>query len=137
MSMPEFAPFPPRSDESGHDPEDDLRRLLFSFRGRIARRTFWRYGVFGVMLVQFLSYAFLEIAGVAEGLADTLGTLLIAWPSMALTAKRWHDRNKSAWWLLMVIIPVIGLAWTLIECGLLRGSAGENRYGAVPVHHLG
>jgi uncharacterized membrane protein YhaH (DUF805 family) len=49
--------------------------------------------------------------------------------SLATSAKRWHDRNKSGWWILIGLIPVIGWLWSLIECGFLPGTDGPNTYG--------
>jgi uncharacterized membrane protein YhaH (DUF805 family) len=114
------------------DPEENLRYLILSFNGRLKRRPFWLYGVLGVLLAQFFATALLGIAGFAANTADTVATALVAWPSLAITAKRWHDRGRSAWWMLIMLIPVIGLLWTLIECGLLRGEAGANRFGPAP-----
>ncbi len=47
--------------------------------------------------------------------------------------KRYHDRNKSGWWVLIVFVPVIGGLWYLIECGFLRGTPGPNNYGPDPL----
>ena len=77
------------------------------------------------------------------------------WISFALAAKRLHDCNKSAWWLLVFcLLPAIldrvgavaggigivfSLAsfaltvWALIELGLLRGTSGLNDYGPDPL----
>jgi uncharacterized membrane protein YhaH (DUF805 family) len=53
--------------------------------------------------------------------------LLVA--SSMLAIKRFHDRDKSGWFVLISFIPVIGPIWLLIELGFLRGSAGDNRFG--------
>ena len=49
--------------------------------------------------------------------------------SLAIQVKRWHDRNKSGWWVLIGLIPLIGGIWALIETGFLAGDDGENRFG--------
>jgi uncharacterized membrane protein YhaH (DUF805 family) len=53
----------------------------------------------------------------------------LIWVLIAVQVKRWHDRNKSAWWLLINFVPIIGWLWVLIECGFLRGTEGPNRFG--------
>ena len=53
--------------------------------------------------------------------------------SICLSAKRWHDRNKSAWWILIGLIPIIGGIWTLVENGFLKGTDGPNDYGKDPL----
>ena len=47
--------------------------------------------------------------------------------------KRWHDRDKSGWWVLINLVPCIGPFWALIECGFLRGTPGPNKYGPDPL----
>lgn len=54
-------------------------------------------------------------------------------PYFALQIKRWHDRDKSGLWMLIVFVPFIGVLWSLIELGFLRGSAGRNRFGPDPL----
>jgi uncharacterized membrane protein YhaH (DUF805 family) len=59
---------------------------------------------------------------VFEGL--TFALLLAApliWVQYAITVKRYHDRGKWGFWSLLLLMPVIGWAWVLIECGLLPG----------------
>ncbi len=56
--------------------------------------------------------------------------LLTTWSSLAISTKRWHDRNKSGWWFFINLIPLIGPLWAIIETGFLRGTYGENYYGS-------
>lgn len=106
-----------------------LPQILFSFKGRIPRKTYWLYGVLGLLLVSLMTTLLLGIAGVEERRAEALANLLIVWPAAAISAKRWHDRNQSAWWLLINLLPVVGVIWSLVVNGLLRGTVGANRYG--------
>lgn len=118
-------------------PRDDadapLPWLLFSFQGRIGRGTWWRWGVFAMIGLWLVIAALLTIAGVAQARAESVANLLLLWPTLALSAKRWHDRDKSAWWLLVNLVPLVGWLWALVENGGLRGSAGGNRFGRPPV----
>ena len=104
-------------------------QILFSFRGRVPRKVFWLYGVLGPLLVSMLGEMLLGIVGIAERRADGLMSLLLVWPCAAVGAKRWHDRDKSGWWVLIIVVPVIGLIWTLIANGMVRGTVGPNRFG--------
>lgn len=125
------------SDVAALRPFDDGRgelwRALLSPNGRASRREFWLY--FGLVVVglELLLKALLEIAGWKPELADATVSLLVLWPALAVPARRWHDRNKSGWWSLIVLVPVLGLAWMFWECGLRRGTVGANRYGADPL----
>jgi uncharacterized membrane protein YhaH (DUF805 family) len=51
----------------------------------------------------------------------------------AVYAKRWHDRDKSGWWSLIILVPIIGGIWFLVECGILPGTPGANQYGPDPL----
>jgi uncharacterized membrane protein YhaH (DUF805 family) len=104
-------------------------QILFAFRGRVPRKVFWLYGVLGPLLVSVMLEMLLGIVGVPERRAEALTSLLLVWPCTAVSVKRWHDRDKSGWWVLVYLIPVIGLLWTLIANGLLRGTRGANRFG--------
>jgi uncharacterized membrane protein YhaH (DUF805 family) len=59
--------------------------------------------------------------------------LVLIYPAIMVRIKRFHDRNKSGWWALISVIPVVGVVWIFIECGCLRGTVGENRYGPDPL----
>jgi len=114
-----------------------IRKLLFSFSGRIPRRTYWlaHLGIWSALLIAGV------IAGLIAGLIDkrsrssTTGYLLVGmvvcvfWVStLAVNVKRWHDRGKSGWWELIRFVPVIGPVWHLIELGFLEGTQGLNEF---------
>lgn len=61
--------------------------------------------------------------------------LVLSWVELAVAAKRWHDRNKSVFWILFSFIPIIGQIWALVELGFIKGTKGQNRFGADPVRH--
>lgn len=107
-------------------------QLYLGLHGRVNRRGFWLYGVLALLAVGTVLMALLEIAGFHPDRAEGLANLLIAWPAIAVSAKRWHDRDKSAWWVLIVLIPLIGQLWALVDNGFLRGTRGPNRFGPEP-----
>lgn len=109
------------------------QRLLFSLQGRISRRDFWIWGVLVLIAVAALLHALLRIAGVGARAAEGLVNLLVVWPAVAVSVKRWHDRDKSGWWVLISLVPVIGWLWALVETGFLRGTPGPNRFGEDPL----
>lgn len=59
--------------------------------------------------------------------------LVALYPAICVSIKRWHDRDKSGWWVLIGLIPIIGAIWVLIECGILKGTEGPNRFGPDPL----
>jgi uncharacterized membrane protein YhaH (DUF805 family) len=105
----------------------DWRRLFLEFDGRISRQPFW-IGTLAVFGANVLVGALL-----GRGALGAIVSLALLYPSIAVAVKRWHDRGKSGWWVLIGVIPVIGWIWTLIECGLLPGTPGANEYGPDPL----
>jgi len=108
-------------------------RLFFSLRGRLSRKQFWLYGVLALLGLATLAHALLGIARVRAPTADLIVNLLLLWPALAVSVKRWHDRDRSGWWVLLNLLPVIGWLWALIDNGFLRGTAGRNRFGDDPL----
>lgn len=58
------------------------------------------------------------------------------WILIIATIKRLHDIDKSGWWSMLLLIPIIGWLWLLVECGCLKGSTGQNQYGPDPLDPL-
>ena len=73
------------------------------------------------------------IMGQNAGLGSVIFFLIILWPAFAIQVKRWHDRDKSGWWVLINLIPIIGPLWALVEIGFLTGTEGSNRFGDNPL----
>ena len=113
-----------------------LRDLLLSIQGRIGRKAFW-LGV-AVLFAAQCAAALLDRAlfGSAQSLFSLLVGLGVIWPGIAISGKRWHDRDKSAWWILIGLLPVIGTIWSFVENGFLRGTAGPNRFGPDPLSQI-
>lgn len=106
-------------------------QLYFSFDGRIDRQTYWLKGVLPFWAMTFFVGIFDEAIG-ADGGLIAICFLLAALPSLAFQAKRWHDRNKSGWWALINLIPLVGPIWSLVELGFLPGNPGRNRFDLPP-----
>lgn len=128
--------------------------LFTSFEGRINRAKWWLGLIVLVIaewVIMFVITMFFGASMPTEVDPDAMGfsasyqlgavgaiILLIImipfiWAGLALSAKRWHDRGKSAWWILIGLIPLIGAIWTLVENGFLKGTEGPNQYGPDPL----
>ena len=116
-------------------------QTLFLFKGRINRAKYWLIQL--LMLVTILS---LFILGLSTGRSDNdpvignesdvgrivivvLFGIIFGWINLAIQIKRWHDRDRSGWWVFIELIPFIGTIWAFVELGCLKGTAGENRFG--------
>ncbi|MCL2714671.1 MAG: DUF805 domain-containing protein [Alphaproteobacteria bacterium] len=105
------------------------------------RSPYWGYSIAAIavlnVIVLPIFFVFRAI-GISATLAAAMAqmfaipSLPFLWILLSLAAKRCHDRDRSAWFLLVGLIPVIGWLWLLIELGLLEGTAGENRFGPSP-----
>ena len=111
-------------------------RLYFDLRGRVSRRQFWLHGVLALVGVALAAHALLGIARVPSQTAELLVNLLLLWPALAVSVKRWHDRGRSGWWVLLNLLPLLGWLWALLDNGLVRGTRGANRYGEDPLARL-
>jgi uncharacterized membrane protein YhaH (DUF805 family) len=117
----------------GQKQENFMSKMLFSFEGRISRKPFWMFIL--VVFIGTIITTFIDMAttGQDTGIATLLFILIIFWPSLAIQVKRWHDRDKSGWWVLINFVPILGPIWALVENGFLTGTEGSNRFGENPM----
>ena len=59
---------------------------------------------------------------------------LLLW-GIIIQIKRWHDLDRSGWWVLVNLIPGLGGLYTLIMCGLIKGTSGPNKFGPDPLEN--
>ncbi|HEX7639042.1 MAG TPA: DUF805 domain-containing protein [Burkholderiaceae bacterium] len=95
---------------------------------RLSRRRFW-LAALATWLAFFALRAALPAAPAAQ--VPLAGATLAL--QLALMARRHHDRDRSAWWLLVLAVPLAGALWTAWDLGCRRGTAGANRFGADPL----
>lgn len=111
----------------------DMKWFLFSFEGRINRQPFWLYWLGWFVLICVVQ----SLTGEWESGQASTPTLIIAivslWTNLAVQAKRWHDTDRSAWWILIGLVPIIGPLWSLIVTGFFSGTTGDNRFGPDPL----
>lgn len=115
----------------------DWKYLLTSFDGRINRAKFWA-GVVVMIIVNIIANLLdmmlgLDIANSGSGIFSIVAGIASIYIALAIYAKRWHDRDKSGWWSLIALVPIIGGIWILVELGILEGTRGANRFGPDPL----
>ena len=117
----------------GADPERlSLAQLYLGVRGRIPRRTYWLHGVLSLLLLGVVVNGLLVIARVDDDTSGKLVNLVFLWPLIAVSAKRQHDFNFSAWWALIHFVPAVGSILLLVVDGIMPGTHGANRFGPDP-----
>jgi uncharacterized membrane protein YhaH (DUF805 family) len=131
--------------------------ILFSFTGRLNRAPYWLASTavaVALMICIWIAVA-MELATPAKVVLFLSLFVALTWVLLALAIKRLHDRDKSAWWVLMfyfapsfleaigqdtgstrsILMTLIGTGisiWGFVELGFLRGTAGQNSYGPDP-----
>lgn len=77
------------------------------FRGRASRTAFWTFFLINIV-ISFIMIA-IDIGMDNPGYLDAFYSLISFLPCLAITVRRLHDADLSAWWLLVVLIPMIGM----------------------------
>lgn len=109
-----------------------LQQNYCNFSGRSSRSEYWWY-----MLFYFIVSFIVSFIGNATGsqvlnywLSLFVGLALFL-PSLGLCVRRLHDINKSGWWVLLNLIPVVG--WIILLIWVCKDSdPTDNQYGPVP-----
>lgn len=112
-----------------------------SFEGRIGRADYWlKYfvpyiAIYIVLMIVDMSVGLTYDAGTGSesGILSSIFVLINIWFGLAVGAKRCHDRNRSGWFQAIMLIPILGWIWLLVELGFLKGTEGENRFGPDPL----
>jgi uncharacterized membrane protein YhaH (DUF805 family) len=78
-----------------------------------------------------LVLGFIEGLVGGPGVIGILYSLVILIPSIAVSVRRLHDTSRSGWWLLLCLIPLIGMVVLLIFM-VQDSKPGQNQYGPNP-----
>ncbi len=105
------------------------------FGGRSRRKEYWYFFLFNIlisivlMIIDGLTGTLSLEAGM--GLLGGIYTLAVLIPGIAVTVRRLHDTNHSGWWLLIVLVPLIG-AIVMLVFMVKDSQPGENQHGPSP-----
>lgn len=80
------------------------------FRGRASRSEFWWWYLASVIIEVVLRG--LASASAIFGILGLLFSLAVIVPQIAIAARRLHDTNRSGWWQLLGLIPIVG--WIIL-----------------------
>ncbi|MES2434594.1 MAG: DUF805 domain-containing protein [Pseudomonadota bacterium] len=113
-----------------------------NFSGRSQRSAYWWWALFqvgvGLAIALIEGGGSFSSGGGAMQFAVVGGTFSMIWslinllPGIAVSVRRLHDLDKSGWWLLIALIPLVG-AIILLVWFCSRGTGGSNRFGADPL----
>ncbi len=105
------------------------------FNGRARRKEYWMFFLFSfiisivLMIIDRITGTF--SAHMGAGMLGGLYGLATLIPGLAVTVRRLHDTDRSGWWVLICLVPLIGLIVFIVFMAL-NGSASENKYGSDP-----
>jgi uncharacterized membrane protein YhaH (DUF805 family) len=105
------------------------------FDGRARRKEYWYFFLINTVISIFLAFIDSFTGTISEdvgiGLLDGLYALAVLIPGTAVTVRRLHDTDRSGWWILIGLIPVIG-GIALLVFMVLDSTPGDNQYGPNP-----
>jgi len=118
----------------------NFKEIYISIDGRFNRAKYW-LAYLPLELVSLLATYGDFLTGSLDtetgiGPISGLASILMLWPSISIMVKRCHDRDRSGWFLLILLIPLIGGLWILVELGFMKGTTGDNRFGTDPLAGL-
>jgi uncharacterized membrane protein YhaH (DUF805 family) len=103
-----------------------------TFTGRASRSEYWYWVLFNVIvsalttLIDIFVFPSSEISPV-----NSVAMLALLLPSIAVLARRVHDIDRTAWWLLLLLTVIGGLV--LLYWAFVKGTDGPNQYGPDPL----
>ena len=110
------------------------------FGGRARRAEFWYFVLFNFIVAAVLALiGGLIGAAVGNGYAGILSGiygLAVIIPTLALWVRRLHDIDRTGWWVLINLIPLVGPI-VLLVFALTPGAPGSNQYGPDPKQATG
>ena len=115
-----------------------------NFSGRARRKEYWMFLLFIILfsiLISILDSLLgtnyeLKLPSLGEnalkfgylGMAFSLATFF---PSLAVIIRRLHDINKSGWWIVVALIPCVGI-FPFLYFMVKAGDTGDNQFGPDP-----
>jgi len=117
-------------------------KRYFDFQGRSRRSEYWLFYLLTIIVTMVLYVPMLSVGMNFEtGEPNAIGglvmlVLVLVWlglfiPSLAVLIRRLHDTNRSGWWVLISLLPLVG-GLVLFIFTVLNGTVGPNRFGSDP-----
>ena len=107
-------------------------RNYVGFSGRAPRSEYWYWTLFVILMsivASVLDVAIFPFHQVSP--LNTIVSLILLLPGIAVSARRLHDMDHTGWWLLIVLTGIGGLILLIWFC--FKGTEGPNRFGPDPL----
>jgi uncharacterized membrane protein YhaH (DUF805 family) len=105
-------------------------RNYVKFSGRASLYEVWYWVLFtivGGVIAAVLDALFFWSASSNTPLGSVFALVTLL-PSIAVVVRRLHDTDRSGWWYLLILIPLVGIIILIVWC-IQRGTPGDNRFG--------
>ena len=106
-------------------------RRYFDFRTRSSRSEYWWWTLFAILVSVAATILDAILFGGAP-ISDTISSLALLIPGLAVAIRRLHDVDRSGWWFL-IAFTLIGILFPLLYWYLQSGTKGTNKYGPDPL----
>lgn len=104
----------------------------FQFRGRAPRAEYWYFALFTALVGLGAGFVDGIWLGSQIRVFSSIVNIVLFIPSLAVWTRRMHDLDRTGWWWLLMLVPVIG--WLiLLVWACSAGTRGRNRYGSDPL----
>lgn len=103
-----------------------------TFSGRAQRSEYWFFILFYLIfyIAANIVDGFIISSGIMFPFVSAIYSLVMLIPGLAVAVRRLHDTDRSGWWMLLSIIPLINII--LIVFLVLDSTPGDNRFGSNP-----
>jgi uncharacterized membrane protein YhaH (DUF805 family) len=110
-------------------------RQYADFSGRARRTEYWMFTLVSIVISLVLLLIDSVVIGTPPGrgigILGAIYTVAVLLPTLAVGARRLHDTDRSGWWQLIAIVPIVGTI-ILIVLFALEGNRDTNKYGPDP-----
>ncbi len=110
-------------------------RNYITFTGRAPRSEYWFWVLFVLIVsivASILDAAIFPWSSVGSGPVSLIVTFGLLLPNISVSIRRLHDIDRTGWWLLIGLIPLIGII-VLLVWACTKGTPGPNRFGPDPL----
>lgn len=105
-----------------------VRDKYACFTGRARRKEYWMFVLFNFLIAIVAQIIDALLTG---GLLVFVAYISLLLPALGVIVRRLHDTDRSGWWILISLIPIIGpIVLLIFMC--LEGTRGGNRFGPDP-----
>lgn len=112
-----------------------MRDNYSNFTGCARRQEYWMFAFINLIVGLLLGIVDTAVFGNDLHLLSGLYGLAILISGLAVAVRRLHDTDRSGWWVLLSLIPIVGVV-ALIVMMCIESTHGNNRFRADPKGQL-